>query len=333
MKAIVISVTGDISVLQLKEVATPTPSVNQVLIRVMAAAVNFVDTMIRAGKVPPQMMPALPVIPGVECSGVVEAVGPGVKNLKIGDRVIYMGRGAAGCYAEFVAANVDKVWRLPDSVPYDLAAAMPLNYITAYHMFHNLGQVKAGQTILVHAGAGGVGTALVQLAKIQGAQVIGLTDSPAKMAYVEAQGAQWVIDYRSENVVQQVMAITGGKGVKVSFNCVGGQTLMKDAELLAGLGQVVFYGLLGGVPTGSLTEFFMGNFTKSLAVRASDINTFYLEDPSGFSNTMKNLLSMLREKKIAPQILMRFNLKEAASAHSAIEGGTGKGKIILDVAL
>ncbi|MDJ0575390.1 MAG: zinc-binding dehydrogenase [Xenococcaceae cyanobacterium MO_234.B1] len=330
MKAIQISQTGSYSALQYTEVATPSLNPNEVLIRVKAAPVNFIDALIRSGKMPPHMMPNLPIIPGVECSGAIKSVGENVTEFKVGQPVVYLGKVGARCYADYVVADASYVTPLPEQISLDEAAAIPVNYSTAYHMLHNLGQAKPGQNILVHAAAGGVGTALIQLGKIAELKTIGLVSSDDKLRYIQKQGADYGINYKTENVVERVKEITKGQGVNLSLNPIGGDTVLRDVDMLASFGQVIIFGIIAGVPQGNLEELLIKNFSKSLAVRASDIYTLYDNDYPLLASGLKTLFSYLAQGKIEPQINKRIPLSEAAYAHELLESGKVQGKLILN---
>ncbi len=329
MQAVFIERTGGTDVLTLSDVPQPEPGAGEVVIRVAAAAVNFIDTLVRAGALPPQVMPALPAAPGVECAGTVAAVGADVPGVKVGDQVVYFGGIAAGCYAEFVKAPADRVWALPANADLQAAAVLPVNYATAYHMLHGVAAVRPGQTVLIHAAAGGVGTALVQLAKRAGVTVIGLAGSPEKVQYALAQGADHAIDYRRENVAARVKAITGGKGVDASFNPIAARTLVDDAALLAPFGQIVVFGFLGGMPDVTVTEVLAAHFGKSIGVRVSDIYTLYTERPQHFSELMHKVIAEFAEGRITPRVFDALPLAQAARAHALLESGAVAGKLLL----
>lgn len=330
MKAVIIPETGSSSVLQYTETALPLLNSNRVLIRVKAAGVNFIDLLIRAGNLPPQVMPNLPIVPGVECSGTIESVGENVTAFKIGQPVVYLGKVGAQCYADYVVADASYVTPLPEQVSLDEAAAILVNYSTAYHMLHNLGQAKPGQNILVHAAAGGVGTALIQLGKIAQLKTIGLVSSDDKLRYLQKQGADYGINYKTEDVAQRIKEITKGQGVNLSLNPIGANTVLHDVDMLAPFGQVIIFGLIAGAPQGNLEQLLIENFSKSLAVRASDIYTLYDNDYPLLASGLKTLLNYLAQRKIEPQINRRIPLSEAASAHELLESGKVQGKLILN---
>lgn len=329
MKAIQIRQTGSYSVLTYEDVPLPSPKSNEVLIRVKFIGVNFVDSLIRSGSLPPIVRPELPMIPGVECSGIVEATGSDVEHVKPGDPVVFFGKQGIGCYAEYMVGEAAHVTPVPSQVPLDEAAVLPVNYFTAYDMLHHIGAVKRGQTILVHPAAGGVGTALIQLAKLTGVRIIGLVGSDEKKAYIKKQGADYGINYKTENVVERIMEITNGEGVHVSFNATSGQTIMRDAEILATFGQIIVFGTLNGLPAGALEEIYSRFITKSIAVRVYSVYSQYDQNYDQYDQALKQLLHYLADGLIKPQIYQSFHLSEAPAAHRLLDQGITKGKILL----
>ncbi|NOC83562.1 zinc-binding dehydrogenase [Ruegeria sp. HKCCD6428] len=195
-------------------------------------------------------MPDLPHVPGVEGAGIVEALGEGAEGFCVGDRVAWIGPIGAGGYGTHSVIAAPYVTRLAESVDFETAAAIPVNGMTAYHMLVNLGGAMAGKSVLVHAAAGGVGTMALQIAKHLGMTVIAST-STDKVGYAKDQGADHVIDYRTENVTERVMEITGGCGVDLTLNPISGESLKSDLDVLAPLGTAVLFGFVAGPPAGS----------------------------------------------------------------------------------
>ena len=230
MKAIQIKQTGSPDVLEYLEIERPGPGTGQVLIKVESISVNYTDTMLRRGVYP--AMPPLPVIPGIECSGVVDSVEEGITGLKPGQRVTLTG--TQGCYAEYVVANAGLVFPIPDEINMDIAAAFPAVYLTAYHMLHTMAHVDAGQAVLIHAAAGGMGTALIQLGKLAGVTTVGLTSSARKAQFAEEQGVDHIINYKTEDVVARVKQVTDDRGVDLILNSVAGESFHSRPENQAG---------------------------------------------------------------------------------------------------
>ncbi len=201
--AISITEIGAPEVLQRVEQSVPAPGRGQVLVRNHATAVNFIDTIIRRGEMPAGMMPELPHVPGVEGAGVIEALGEGVEGLSVGDRVAWMGPIGVAGYGTHSVIAAPYVTPISDDTSFEAAASLPVNSMTAWHMLVNLERAKAGDTVLVHAAAGGVGTMIQHIAKHLGLTIIASISSD-KQDYARALGADYVVDYKTENLVERV---------------------------------------------------------------------------------------------------------------------------------
>ena len=321
MKAVQIQSTGSYDVLEYVDKEKPAPASGQVLIKVKSISVNFADTMVRQGIYAP--MPKLPAILGMECSGYVESSGEGVTQFSPGQKVALM---RSGCYVEYMTADADSLIPVPESIDLDVAAAFPINYLTAYHILHTLARVQPGERILAYAAAGGVGIAVAQLAKLAGVNTIGLASTDEKVQCARQQGYNHVINYKTENIVKRVREITEGKGVNLILNSVAGKSFSIDFKLLAPLGQIIWFGFAGGPLETDLTKRLSIAYNQSVGVR-----TFYLHSVP--RDTMKKsigiLLDLLAKKKIKPLIYDRILLSQAAKAHQLIESGATMGKIIL----
>lgn len=328
-QAITIPETGAPDVLTRQEQAKPAPNAGEVLIRNHAASVNFIDTIIRRGEMPEGMMPALPHVPGVEGAGVIEALGDGVEGLSVGDRVAWMGPIGAGGYGTHSVIGASYVTRIADNVPFETAAALPVNAMTAWHMLVNLGGAAAGKSVLVHAAAGGVGTMIQHIAKHLGMTVIA-SASTDKLDYAKAQGADHVIDYRREDVTARVRELTGGRGVDLSLNPISGPSLTADLEALAPLGTVILFGFLAGPPTGNFAEDLAKHFQKSVAVRVSDIYTYFATRPEAFNADLARVFDLLEQGVLRPQVTT-LPLPEASEAHRHLEAGETTGKLVLTI--
>ena len=325
MKAIQISQTGSFEVLEYVDVDTPTPGRGQVLVKVESISVNFTDVMLRKGIHP--MVPPLPTIPGLDFSGVVESVGEGVTQVRPGQNVVVIGK---KCYTEYALASAGSVVLTPEGIDMDAAAALPVNYLTAYHMLHTMGHVEAGQTILAYAAAGGVGTAIIQLAKLAGVTVIGLTSSDGKARYTKEQGIDHIINYKTENVTQRVKEVTDGKGVNLILDSVAGEAFNRNFEMLAPLGQIIWFGMAAGVPPENLVEQFASNFEKGAGVRVFHLLYSVAEPyPDLMAQSIETMVKYLTEKKIEPHIHERIPLSDAARAHEMLENRIVTGKLIL----
>ncbi|MCI5096642.1 MAG: zinc-binding dehydrogenase [Rhodobacteraceae bacterium] len=326
---VVIPEIGGPDVLRQQEAAIPTPGTGEILICNHAGAVNFIDTIIRRGEMPEGMMPALPHVPGVEGAGVVAGLGDGVEGLALGDRVAWMGPIGAGGYGTHSVIGAPYVTRIADDVAFSTAAAVPVNAMTAWHMLVNLGGAAAGKSVLVHAAAGGVGTMIQHIAKHLGMTVIA-SASTDKLDYARAQGADYVIDYRREDVATRVKDLTGGRGVDLSLNPISGETLKSDLDALAPLGTVVLFGFLAGPPAGNFGEDLAAHFQKSVAVRVSDIYTYFITAPQAFNADLAKVFALLEQGVLRPQITS-LPLSEAAAAHRRLEAGETTGKLVLTI--
>ncbi len=308
----------------------PQPRAGELLIRNHAAAVNFIDTMIRRGEMPEGMMPELPFTPGVEGAGVVEALGEGVQDFKIGDRVAWLGNLGAGGYGSHSVLPARFVVPIAEEIDYSLAAALPVNGLTAYHMLVNLGRAQPGQTVLVHAAAGGVGTMALQLGTHLGLRMIASVSS-SKVETARAQGADLVVDYRQEDLHAKVMEYSEGRGVDLTLNPVAGKSLSTDLDLLAPFGTAILFGFLSGPPEGTFAEDLARHFTKSIALRVSDLYTAYRSAADQLHIDMQELFRLLNTSVIRPQIDEVFPLQEVAQAHRKLEAGQVIGKVALSI--
>jgi NADPH2:quinone reductase len=326
MRAIVVPRLGSADVLTLEEQQAREPADGQVLVRNFAAGVNFVDALIRRGEVPAPMMPPLPFVPGVEGAGIVEATGSGTQFV-VGQPVMWFGPLGAGGYGDLSIVDSSYVVSLDPKVDPVVAAAVPVNYMTAHHMLFNLGRARRGEWVLVHAAAGGVGTAILQLARRAGIFTIASV-STSKVDHALARGATHAVDYRKEEVAARVREISGG-GVNLSLNPIGGDTIRQDVSCLAPFGQVINFGFLGGLPTGTLAETLAANFTSSIAIRVSDIYSYFKADPAAFNADFRHVSNLLASGEIEPRLHARVSLTDAASAHRLLESGQVIGKVVL----
>lgn len=324
MKAIRVSKTGPSNVLEYVDVPTPEPGPGEVLVRTESISVNYADVRMRQGLYPE--MPPLPFTPGTEASGTVEAVGSQVTNLAPGQRVIVMG---GECYAEYVKAGPFSVVPVPEGVDMDAAAVFPTTYLTSHLMLHHFGRVESGQMVLLYPAAGGIGTAMGQLAKLAGIEVIGLADSPEKAAYAKSQGITHIIDYTKENVPARVMELTGGKGVRLIMDHVAGPKFSDNFDMLAPLGQVIWFGSIGGDLPADMASRFNRHFMKGISMRSFHLGSTAKADPMAVFNALVALLGHLKDGTVRPVIHRSFPLAEASKAHELLESGTVTGKLVL----
>ena len=327
MKAIQISRTGGAEVLEHVELPNPEPGPGEVLVRARAIGVNYFDLLIRTGRY--RWMPKLPFVPGNEMSGHVAAIGAGVKKLSAGQKVFVAGYdlgNRGGLYAEYVTAPEDAVWPLPEAVDFDDAVTLT-NYQLAWLLLHRAARGVEPITVVVLGAAGGVGSALVDLARIEFATVIGVAGGAEKCAFVRARGAT-AIDHRGENLVERVRAITNGRGADLVFDHIAGKALPERVKMLAPLGMLVSYGLLGGMPESDLFAAMRGNLEASPAVRCFTMHTLD-HWPEPRREAMEHAIEILASGQAKPAIAARLPLAEARKAHTMIEERKAMGKVIL----
>lgn len=325
MKAIIIEKTGGNDVLQYREVNKPQLAEGQVLVKVAAAPVNFIDTIIREGTMPPGMMPDLPFISGVEGSGVIaDANGT---SLKVGQKVAYLGPIGASMYADYTVIDASKLIVLDENVDLIEAGAMPVTYFTAYHMLHNVVRAKEGNFALIYASTGGVGTALIQLAKAAGLKVIALDRKDEKVEQALKLGADYALN-STGNWVEKVKDITCGQGVNYIFNPVAGDTAVQDFDVLATLGHIVVFGFLGGVGETNLQAEAVKHFSKAPTISYSEIYATYFSNFELVKSSLDKVYHMLTQGQIKP-IYSTMSLSQAVQAHSDIERGKVMGKLVL----
>ena len=321
VKAIRMQQTGGPEVMEYVELELGMPGRGEVLVRHKACGLNFIDVYFRSGLYPQTLPGGL----GMEGAGIVEAVGPEVTHIQVGDRVAYAGR-PTGAYAEARIMPEDNLVRLPDSISFETAAAMMLQGLTVQYLFHRTFPLQGGETILFHAAAGGVGLIACQWARAIGVTMIGTVGSEEKAELAKAHGCAHVINYNTENFVQRVREITDGKGVPVVYDSIGKDTFIPSLDCLAPLGMMVSFGNASGpVPSFSLAE---------LASRGS----LFITRPSLMSYTAKRgdleqmaaqLFSMVESGKVKIDIRQRYPLSEVAQAHRDLEARKTTGSTIL----
>ena len=319
-KAVRFHKTGGPEVLQLDEVQVGAPGQGQVRVRHTAIGVNFVDTYQRTGLYPMQ----LPQVAGNEGAGVVEAVGPGVTSLKAGDRVAYTGQIGSYCGERLLPA--ERLVKIPEGVSDEQAASMMLKGMTVQYLIHRTYPVKAGDTVLWHAAAGGVGLIACQWLKALGATVIGTVGSAEKAKLAKAHGADHVINYSTENFVERVKAITGGKGVPVVYDSVGKTTWEGSLDCLRPLGMWVTFGNASG-PVPPLNTLVLAQ-KGSLFLTRPTLAT-YTASRADLEMTSKSLFDIVRSGKVKIEISARYKLADAAQAHRDLEGRKTTGSVIL----
>lgn len=324
MKAVIVSDFGGPDVLHYEDVPMPTPGENQVLIRVEATSVNFADIKSRIGNYHKGQHP--PYIPGLDVAGVVEDVGTGVTKFKKGQRVIAFPT-THGTYAEFTVANENLTYALPDNLSFEQAAASPLVAFTSYHLLSEVGRIKRGETVLIHAASGGIGTTAIQIAKILGAGfVIGTVGSEEKKEAALNAGADLVINYREEDFVSQVQDKTNDAGVDIVLDSVGGETGEKSLKCLAMYGRLVSFGNASGRPAKFDTDQI---YPTCRAILGFSLGTTRIQRPELLAPTAETILKWMETEQLKIVIGRTFSLADAASAHQLIESRKSSGKVIL----
>lgn len=320
-KAIRIDRTGGPEVMEYVDVEVGAPGPGEAQVRQHAIGINFIDVYFRTGLYPQPLPAGL----GMEGAGVVEAIGEGVTEVQVGDRVAYAGR-PNGAYASVRNMPSSILLRLPESISFETGAAMMLQGLTVQYLFNRTVQLKAGDTILFHAAAGGVGLIAAQWARAMGVNMIGTVGSDAKAELAMAHGCSHVINYNTENFVERVKEITGGKKVSVVYDSIGKDTFIGSLDCLAPRGMMVSFGSASGpVPDFSLAE---------LASRGSLFITrptlfAYAATRGELEAMAADLFEMVGSGKVKIDVRQRYALSEAGRAHSELESRKTTGSSIL----
>lgn len=318
-RVVVVHEVGGPEVLRLEERPALSPKAGEMVVRNEAIGLNFIDVYQRTGlyKSP------LPLTPGGEGAGIVTVVGEGVSEFAAGDRVLY---GGAGTYADEVAVNADKVVKLPDSVPTDLAATLVTKGTTAQYLLFETFAIKPGDTMLVHAASGGTGTLLVQWGAALGATVIALAGSDEKVARAKANGAAHAFNSREDGWAAKVREATGGRGVDVVYDGVGKATFEASLDTLRPRGLMVSFGNASGPVTG--VSLSMLQSRGSLYV-TRPTGGHYIGSKEGFRRSIAAVLDALEADKIRPTIDQQFKLEQVQDAHRALEARETTGATVL----
>ena len=305
---------------------TPEPGPDAVLVEVHATAVNRADLLQRRGLYPPP--PGEPDILGLEAAGVVAAKGRNVPDWQIGDRVCCLLGG--GGYAEYVAVHKDMLLPIPADLDFEQAAAVPEVFYTAFITLVLEGDLGSGECVLIHAGGSGVGTAAIQLARRRGAQVLVTAGSDDKLARCRELGADGAINYKTEDFAERVRALTGGEGVDVVLDCVGGAYLEKNLAALRAKGRLVIIGLMGGAKAEINLALVVG---KRLRVIGSVLRARPLAEKIAITEAFKaQVLPLVASRQIRPVVDSVYPIAEAAKAHEHVAANRNFGKVVLRVA-
>lgn len=321
MKAIRIHTLGGPETLRFEDIRDPAPAEGQALVHVEAVGVNFIDVYHRTGL---YKVPSLPVTLGQEAAGTVEAVGAGVSGLARGDRVAYAG--VMGSYAEKATVPADRLVKLPEGVSAREGAAVMLQGMTAHYLACSTYPLKPEDVCLVHAGAGGVGLLLIQIAKLRGARVLASTSTEEKAALAREAGADEVILYSRQDFAAEARRLTGGRGVQVVYDGVGRATFDRSLDSLARRGTMVLFGQASGpVPPFDPTVL---NAKGSIFLTRPSL-FHYIAEKEDLSSRAHEVLGWIKEGRLKLRIGLELPLGEAGAAHRALEGRITTGKVLL----
>jgi NADPH2:quinone reductase len=313
---------GGPEVLKFVDAEKPVPADNEVIIEVKAIGVNYADTARREGQ---YVVPTkLPYVPGSEIAGVIVEIGNGVKKFKAGMRVVALIESDG--YAEYASVDEEVLTPVPDSVDFEQAVALPLQGLSAYHILKTMGRLQEGESVLIHAAAGGVGTIAVQLAKIWGAgKIIAAASSDEKLAHAKKLGATHLVNYTEEGWEQKVKEITVGKGVDVALEMVGGDVFNKTVKCLAPFGRLVIF----GAASGKQATFNPGQLMR----KNQSVIGFFLpqimRNPELLQQSFKELLGYMNSGQLELTIGGTYPLAEAADVHRLLQGRKTIGKLVL----
>jgi NADPH2:quinone reductase len=320
MKAIQVRTPGDADALEYGDAEVPSPKPHEALIELKAVGVNFIDVYFREGRYPAQT----PFIPGNEGAGVVTAVGNAVSEVQPGDRVAYTGH--LGSYAQFAVMPADRLVHVPDGVDLEQAAAAMLQGMTAHYLCHDTYPLRGGETVLVHAAAGGVGLLLVQMAKAIGARVIGTAGSEEKAQLAREAGADDVIVYATHDFAAETKRLTDGRGVNVVYDGVGKTTFDRDLDVLRPRGYLVLFGgASGAVPP--LDPMVLSRKGSLFLTRPTLVN--YIATREELVARAASVFGMIAAGKLRLRLAHRYPLADARQAHRDLEARRTTGKVLL----
>lgn len=328
MKAVLVRSPGAVEALELVELPLPIPGPGEVRVKTMAIGVGRPDALIRTGRY--KWMPPLPATPGNEVAGIVEALGSGVQGMAVGDRVLLSSRELAqrgGGYAEYALAPAQALYALPDAIAFDDAVSLP-NFQLAQALLFGCGGAHPAQSVLLTGAAGGVASAMVQLARARGLRVLATASTPTKRDFARANGAHEVMDPAASDLPDRVMAATGGLGVDLAVDPIGGALFIACLRALAPLGLAVSYNVVSGMPSSDVFAELRALLGRSLAVRVFSMHTFDA-DPTQRRALMQAAIEAMAAGEIrAPQATV-LPLAHARQAHVLLDAPDTAGKIIL----
>jgi NADPH2:quinone reductase len=318
MKAIQGPRFGGPEVLEYNDIPTPKPGPGQILVRVHGAGVNPYDTYMRNGMYP--IKPPLPYIPGSDAAGTVEAVGEGVKKVKAGDRV-YTAKTITGAYAEYALADESQIYPLPPKISFAQGAGLWVPYGTAYTALHHHADARPGETVLIHGASGGVGIAAVQLARAEGLTIIGTAGTQRGLDLVKKEGAHYAFDHTKAGYTEEIMKVTGGRGVDVILEMLANVNLANDLKMLAMRGRVIVIGNRGEITINP----------RELMSRRASVRAFTLWAATEGESTEIHaaIAAGLENGTLRPIVGRELPLKDAAQAHQDVLAPGAFGKIVL----
>ena len=327
MKAVQLQATGGPEVLSLVDLPLPQPDAGQVRVRAHAIGAGGPDVLIRNGTY--KWMPPLPAVPGNELAGIVDAVGPGVSRLSIGDRVMVSARELpqrGGCYAQAICVAESVPFVLPDTIAFDDAVSLG-NFQLALALLASNGNLPA-QSILVPGAAGGVATALAQVARSRGLRVIGTASTAEKQAFAIENGVTDLVNGDVKTLPQQVMELTGGRGVDLAFDHVGADLFIACLRSLAPSGMAVSYNILAGPPSADVFDELRKLLARSLAIRTFSIHAVDA-DITQRRGLMDEAIRLMASGSVRAPRAMRMQLAQARQAHELLDSGSTLGKLVL----
>ena len=338
MKKVIYPKIGGVDSIEITDTEDPLAAKGDVVVRIHRAGINFADLMMRQGLYGSN--PDFPFTPGYEASGVITNTGEGVYDFEVGDRVLAMT--GFGGYSEKISIPSKRVFKLPDNVTFDQAAAIPVTYGTAYHILFHLGRISPGDSVLIHHAAGGVGTAVAQLCKVAGASIVIGTASASKREFVESLGVKFV-DRESEDFVKICKEMTDGKGVHHAIDPVGGSNLMRSYNSTRRGGKVYFFGASSAVKgdrrslIAAVRMWFNTPKFDPIKMMSSNKAVFgvhmgLLDDDKIFANHLNALSKMLENNEINPIIDSIWRFENVAEAQMHMHNRKNRGKILLDFA-
>ncbi len=322
MKALMCREFGDLSVLKMEDIATPDPGPGQVKIAMRACGVNFADSLVTAGKY--QSQPSLPFTPGFEVAGDVTALGEGVTNFSIGDRV--MGMAGSGGYAEELVADVRQLSPLPDMMDYVSAASFAVTYGTSYLALVHRAKLRAGEVLLVHGAAGGVGLTAVEIGKQLGATIIASAGGPEKLKIAQAAGAEFLIDYRTEDIRERVKEFTDGRGADVIYDPIGGDVFDASLRCVNFEGRILVIGFAGGTIQQIRSNHVM---VKNVDIIGFNRGPYEEKHPDVTREAYGTLMEWLSRGKIQPFVSKTYPLSEAVAAIESVTNRSSTGKVVV----